>query len=213
MESQTLSISSGQFFQEEPVSALLIGPHLCDILPIQDLDYFFENGLLTNQCDNKLGAVTRLYQLEGFTICQAYVLMQFLAWCSFRDMLISAIRDDANQFSYIIMRLLEYRAPITLLVIVDNYEKPVDGIVLRFNFTKIPVVRFKPHGMRYETFNNKEVWLKPQGRNKLTLRQWIVAMDLKDNNYILHLLDHDYSSGGAQRLDTSEVPLKHPLDE
>lgn len=38
-------------------------------------------------------------------------------------------------------------------------------------------------------------------------------MDLKENSYILHLLDHDESSAGAQRLDTSEVPLKHPLDE
>lgn len=83
--------------------------------------------------------------------------MQLLVWRSFKDVLIGAIGDEANRFLHIIMRLLEYRAPINFLVIVDNYEKPTDKIVLRFNFAKIPTVRFKRHGIRYKTFKNGEV--------------------------------------------------------
>jgi hypothetical protein len=55
---------------------------------------------------------------------------------------------------------------LTFPVIVDNYEKPMDEIVLHFNFVKIPTVRFKPHGMCYEAFKNEEVWLKSRGGRK-----------------------------------------------
>lgn len=48
MESQTFSISPGQFFQEEHVFGSSYRPSPLRHTAYQDLDYFFEDGLLTN---------------------------------------------------------------------------------------------------------------------------------------------------------------------
>ncbi|KAG7421532.1 hypothetical protein Forpe1208_v000105 [Fusarium oxysporum f. sp. rapae] len=74
-------------------------------------------------------------------------------------------------------------------------------------------VQFKPSHIRMFKLRNEEIWLELKGKKKVTLRQWIEAIDLKDKSYILHLLDRGNGSKASHMRSIDEVTLDPPQNE
>jgi hypothetical protein len=203
-------------FKKNLIVGLVIGPPHISGASLKDIDYFFEKGLLTEQCDNDLSAIVYIRNLKSFTrqnhtSWQRYLSFKFLLWCGLKALVGSETDFNADRFSHIVMRSLENGASVDFSVTIDNYLKPPDEI--EFYFENIETLQFQPEKVRDSTFEKVDAWLEPEGRKKVTLRQWIESIDLKDKSYIIHLLDRADDSRETLRGDIEEVTPEHSLDE
>ncbi|KAF4437397.1 hypothetical protein F53441_13074 [Fusarium austroafricanum] len=195
-------------FKRELFVTLLIGPPYNRKVSLEDIDYFFQSGLLTENFDSSLSVIATRLWLESFsrenhTYWERYLSSNFLSWCGFKALVLGA-SFDASRFSHIVMRFLEHGASTDFSVMIDNYQKPLDDII--FDFKNIQIIHYNPQEVSKQcTLENVSIWLEPTGRKTLTLRQWIEALDLKDKSYILQLLDRDKESQETHRLSASEV--------
>lgn len=169
----------------------LIGPPHSDRVSSQDLDYFLENEHLTEHCDNSSSFdwIWELQQIteEDRTPWQTYLSSNFLLWCGLKHF-VPSLDCDGDRFSHIVTKFLEHGVSADFVVTTNNHPMLRDKIV--FHFKNIQTVEFIPDHIRKCTIKNEAVWLEPGGQKKVTFRQWIEAMDLKDKSYILHLLDN-----------------------
>ncbi|KAH7202699.1 uncharacterized protein BKA55DRAFT_547478 [Fusarium redolens] len=203
-------------FKKNLFVGLVIGPPHISGASLKDIDYFFEKGLLTEQCDNDLSAIVYIRNLKSFTrqnhtSWQRYLSFKFLLCCGLKALVGSETDFNADRFSHIVMRSLEHGASVDFSVTIDNYLKPPDEI--EFYFENMETLQFQPEKVRDSTFEKVDAWLEPEGRKKVTLRQWIESIDLKDKSYIIHLLDRADDSRETPRGDTKEVTPEHSLDE
>jgi hypothetical protein len=182
-------------FKRNILVSLLIGPPFISRPSFEDIDYFFNNGILNEQCYNNISALQHVnnvyYIRQDHTAWQRYLAGSFLSWCGFDDCVgcFSSEGFDTDQFSHIVLRFLENGAPVDFLVEIDNKDKEMNQIV--FYFKNIQEVEFTQDFMRQRKLKHKEIWFELDGQRKLTLRTWLEAMDLKNKSALIDLINRN----------------------
>ncbi|KAG7404039.1 hypothetical protein Forpe1208_v015750 [Fusarium oxysporum f. sp. rapae] len=180
-------------FKRNILVSLIIGPPFRSRPSFEDIDYFFNNGILNEQCYNNISVLQDLDDVrcitQDHTAWQRYLAGSFLLWCGF-DACVGCFSPegfDTDQFSHIVLRFLENGAPVDFLVEIDNKDKELDQIV--FHFENIQEVEFTQDLVLRSKLKHKEIWFELDGQKELTLRTWLEAMDLKNKSILIDLIN------------------------
>lgn len=181
-------------FKRNLLASLVLGYPICNRLSKQDLDYFFEIGLLTEQCNNNLTIVRTLeyavpYTREDHTNWQRYLASSFLVWCGLGKVLDSSGPGsgfDADRFFYIATKFLEDGATAEFSVTIQNFDHSEHDIL--FHFENMQMVGFIERQVRACKLEHTAIWYQRSGKKTLSLREWISAMRLEREHDLLSLL-------------------------